>query len=167
MASSGTSLIQAAQSSARYERNAPAGSVNSSLDSAIVLTGEPVGFRPVRTLSPIGSGQIAAAFPTYVGPDPTPGFRALDRFLGQKHEDGTAHRAKESRPQHSGTTAADLVRQNLAAIGTPAEVARQLAAIEATGVTDYFAIPDFCALEPDRVISSPRVPANLATLQSR
>jgi alkanesulfonate monooxygenase SsuD/methylene tetrahydromethanopterin reductase-like flavin-dependent oxidoreductase (luciferase family) len=111
--------------------------------------------------------RVAAAFPTYVGPDPSVALEALDRFLGQKHHDGTAHLAKEARPERSRTTAADLVRKNLAVIGTPAEAARQISAIEATGITDYFAIPDFGVLEPDRVKSSLRELAKLGNLRGK
>lgn len=111
--------------------------------------------------------RIAAAFPTYVGPHPEEAVVALDRFLAQKRVDGSAHLPVENRPKPSGASAAELVRRNLAVIGSPAEVAAQLREIAATGITDYFAVPDFGALAPERVIPSLRALATLGELRGR
>ena len=111
--------------------------------------------------------RIGAAFPTYVGPDASSAVEALDRFLAQKHQDGNAHLLPEDRPNPSPVTAADLVHRNLAVIGTPHEAARQIDAITVTGITDFFAIPDFGALDPELVIPSLRELAKLENLPTR
>ncbi len=106
--------------------------------------------------------RIAAAFPTYVGPEPGPALDALDRFLAQKRSDGTAHLPPRERSASVEVTAADLVRRDLAVIGTPSTVRRQLKAIAATGISDVFAIPDFGGLRPELVTPSLAELAQLA-----
>lgn len=98
--------------------------------------------------------RFAAAFPTYVGEDPSIGLEALSRFLEQKHEDGTGHLEAAHRPAPLGLRAEELVRANLAIVGRPEEVRHQVAEIAATGITDLFMIPDFGGLSPDAVLGT-------------
>lgn len=108
---------------------------------------------------------IAAAFPTYAGPEPERALDALDEFLVVKSHDGGAHRPTETVAGARPASARDLVRKDLALVGTPEAVARQLHRVASTGITDLFAIPDFGGLPPDQVVPSLRALAEVARLR--
>jgi alkanesulfonate monooxygenase SsuD/methylene tetrahydromethanopterin reductase-like flavin-dependent oxidoreductase (luciferase family) len=121
--------------------------------------------RQIRAgVGPAVAPRIAAAFPAYAGPHRNVALSALDEFIDVKNRDGTAHLPTGSRNPARPATAADLVQRGLALIGSPDEVARQVALVAATGITDLFAMPDFGALPPELVVPSLRALAGLAHL---
>ncbi len=113
------------------------------------------------------SPRIAAAFPTYVGPEPEVALAALDDFVGVKTHDGALHLPPGAPPTGPPTSSKALVERGLALVGRPEHVARQIEAVAATGITDLFAIPDFGGLSPDRVVRSLRALAALVHLPVR
>ncbi len=121
---------------------------------AAIRTGLGAGARP----------RIAAAFPIYVGPHPDEAMMALERFLEIKSDDGVGHLPTGTPPIRPARTARELLRGDLALIGTPPEAARQIARVAGTGITDLFAIPDFGGLDPIAVVPSMEAIARIAGL---
>ncbi len=119
--------------------------------------------RRYREALPSGARtRTAAAFHIYVADRPSPGIRALKRYLEERLTTQSTHFVARQQRDPGGSTPESLVRNGLALIGTPGEIRERLVQIEACGITDVLGIFDFGGLTPGAVRASVRRFARLA-----